>query len=74
LDVGLLAGLPRAIRFRVVRLAAIEVGSPPTDLTAAHVRAVDALVTRWRGQRGIDLPGKLRAARRGPVLRIGPQR
>jgi tRNA(Ile)-lysidine synthase len=73
LDVGLLAGLPRAVRFRVIRLAAMEAGSPPTDLTAAHVRAVDALVTRWRGQRGIDLPGKLRAARRGPVLRIGPQ-
>ncbi|HSI92674.1 MAG TPA: tRNA lysidine(34) synthetase TilS [Jiangellaceae bacterium] len=71
LDIHALYELPEAVRSRVVRRAAIDAGSPPTDLTAAHVRAVDALVTRWRGQRGIDLPGKVRATREGSVLRIG---
>ncbi len=74
LDVGGLAELPRAVRWRVLRLAAIAAGSPPTDLTAAHVAAVDALVTAWRGQAGIDLPGGLRATRRDGVLRFGTPR
>jgi tRNA(Ile)-lysidine synthase len=72
LDVGALRGLPKAVRWRVLRRAAIAAGSPPTDLTAAHVGAVDALVTRWRGQVGVDLPGKLRASRSGGALRIAP--
>jgi tRNA(Ile)-lysidine synthetase-like protein len=63
-----LEALPRAVRWRVLRRAAIAAGSPATDLTAAHVAAVDALVTAWRGQAGIDLPGGLRATRRDGVL------
>lgn len=74
LDVPTLTELPQAIRFRVLRRAAIEAGSPPVDLTAAHVAAIDALVTSWRGQRGIDLPGRVRATRKGRVLRIGRPR
>ncbi|RIQ36748.1 tRNA lysidine(34) synthetase TilS [Jiangella rhizosphaerae] len=70
LDVLELAALSRAIRWRVLRQAAIASGSPPTDLTAAHIAAVDALVTAWRGQAGIDLPGGLRATRRDGVLRF----
>jgi tRNA(Ile)-lysidine synthetase-like protein len=71
LDVNGLEELPRAVRTRVIRRAAIEAGCPPTDLTAAHVDAVDALVTRWCGQRGVDLPGPVRVARAGSVLRFG---
>ncbi len=67
-DVRQLARLPEAVRRRVLRLATIAAGSPPTDLTAAHVAAVDALVTSWRGQTGIDVPGGLRAVRRADVL------
>lgn len=74
LDVGKLGDLPRAVRFRVIRRAALAAGSPATDLTAAHVRAVDDLLTRWRGQRGVDLPGKVRARRRGSVLHLGAAR
>ncbi|SEF12362.1 tRNA lysidine(34) synthetase TilS [Jiangella alba] len=70
LDVGELAALPQAVRWRVLRRAAIAAGSPPTDLTAAHVAAVDTLVTGWRGQAGIDLPGGLRATRRDGRLRF----
>ncbi|TDD70533.1 tRNA lysidine(34) synthetase TilS [Jiangella aurantiaca] len=74
LPVDHLAKLPRAVRWRVLRRAAIAAGSPATDLTAAHVAAVDALVTAWRGQAGIDLPGGLRATRRDGVLRFTAQR
>jgi len=72
LDVGLLARHPQAVRQRVLRRTAIAAGSPTNDLTAAHVDAMDALVTNWRGQVGVDLPGKLRASRVGGVIGIGP--
>lgn len=72
LDLRLLATYPAAVRNRVLRRTAIMAGSPPTDLTAAHVDAIDALVTNWHGQVGADLPGKLRASRSGDELRIGP--
>jgi tRNA(Ile)-lysidine synthetase-like protein len=72
LDVARLAELPRAVRTRAIRRAAIEAGCPSTDLTAAHVAAVDALITQWHGQRGIDLPGPVRAARAGRILRFAP--
>ena len=60
-----LAALPQAVRWRVLRRAALAAGCPATDLTAGHVEALDALVTDWHGQRGVDLPGPVRAARRG---------
>jgi len=64
LDAASLAGLPGAVRSRVLRSAALAAGCPGGALTAAHVARVDALVTEWRGQRGVDLPGGIRAARR----------
>ncbi|MFW6033952.1 MAG: tRNA lysidine(34) synthetase TilS, partial [bacterium] len=70
LDVPQLSALPLAVRSRVLRRAAIVAGSPPTDLTAGHVQSLDALVTRWHGQRGIDLPGGVRAARRGQMITL----
>jgi tRNA(Ile)-lysidine synthase len=64
-----LAELPGALRSRVLRSAALEAGCPAGALTAAHVARIDELVTDWRGQRGVDLPGGVRAARRsGTVL------
>ncbi|GAA1794428.1 tRNA lysidine(34) synthetase TilS [Actinomadura chokoriensis] len=67
-----LAELPRAVRTRVLRMAAIKAGSPPGTLAAVHVDAVDRLVTAWRGQRHVDLPGGLRAVRRSGRLLFGP--
>ena len=64
LAVAELAALPAAIRSRVLRNAAIAAGCPPGALTAAHVAGLDALVTRWRGQRGADLPGGICGRRR----------
>jgi tRNA(Ile)-lysidine synthase len=58
---GALAAAPAAIRARVLRTAAIEAGCPPGKLTARHVDALDALVTRWHGQRWATLPGGVRA-------------
>jgi tRNA(Ile)-lysidine synthase len=64
-----LAGLPGAVRTRVLRSAALDAGCPAGSLTAAHVARIDELVTDWHGQRGVDLPGGVRAARRsGEVL------
>ena len=64
-----LAGLPGAVRTRVLRSAALEAGCPAGALTAAHVARIEELVIGWRGQRGVDLPGGVRAARRsGEVL------
>lgn len=74
LDVTELAALPIAVRSRVLRRAAIAAGSPPTDLTAGHIDALDALVMRWRGQRGVDLPGGVRASRRARVITLATGR
>jgi tRNA(Ile)-lysidine synthase len=64
-----LAGLPGAVRSRVLRSAALAAGCPATALTSAHVARIEELVTDWRGQRWIDLPGGVRATRRsGQVL------
>ncbi|MES9603658.1 tRNA lysidine(34) synthetase TilS [Actinomadura sp. NPDC000929] len=67
-----LAGLPRAVRTRVLRTAAVRAGSPPGTLAAVHIDAVDRLVTAWHGQRHVDLPGGLRAFRRSGKLLFGP--
>jgi tRNA(Ile)-lysidine synthase len=64
LPLDVVAGLPAAIRSRVLRNAAIAAGCPAGALTAAHVAGLDALATGWRGQRWIDLPGGIRARRR----------
>jgi tRNA(Ile)-lysidine synthase len=72
LDIAVLAGLPRAVRTRVLRRAAIAAGSPPGTLAAVHIDEVDRLVTAWHGQRHVDLPGGVRAARRyGKLLLSG---
>ncbi|MGI5419074.1 tRNA lysidine(34) synthetase TilS [Actinomadura luteofluorescens] len=67
-----LEGLPRAVRTRVLRMAAVRAGSPPGTLAAVHIDAVDRLVTAWHGQRHVDLPGGLRAFRRSGKLLFGP--
>ena len=70
-QVDLLAGLPAAIRTRVLRQAAIDAGCPPGALTAGHIDALDALVTSWHGQRWAALPGGVRGKRqRGRLLFI----
>ncbi|MCZ2818929.1 tRNA lysidine(34) synthetase TilS [Modestobacter sp. VKM Ac-2977] len=50
-----LAELPPALRRRVLRGWLRRAGVP--DLQGVHLSAVDALLTRWRGQGRADLPG-----------------
>ena len=84
-DTDGLAALAPAIRTRVLRQAALLAGCPGGSLTAAHLAALDALVTGWHGQRGADLPGAVRVRRRygkllfsggragtGRPVRVGP--
>jgi tRNA(Ile)-lysidine synthase len=63
-----LAGLPGAVRSRVLRSAAVAAGCPAGALTAVHVSRVEELVTNWHGQRWIDLPGGVRASRRSDQI------
>lgn len=70
LPVAELSALPEAIRRRVLRLAALAAGAVPAELFHTHVLGIDRLLTDWRGQTGIDLPGHLRAVRADGVLRF----
>ncbi len=63
-----LSELPTAVRRRVLRLVALRAGAPAAELFHEHVLAVDALVTGWHGQKWVDLPGRIRAARRSEAL------
>ncbi len=63
LGVEVLAGAPPALRRRALRSAAAAAGAPAGALGHTHVAALDALVTRWRGQGPLHLPGDLRAWR-----------
>ena len=60
LDVVTLRGLHPAVRSRTIRLWMTDLGAD--NLTSTHVDAVDALVTDWSGQDGVDVPG-LRVSR-----------
>jgi tRNA(Ile)-lysidine synthase len=72
LSIALLAPQHPALRRRVVRSAALLAGAPASELFHEHVLAVDALLTDWRGQKWIDLPGHLRAVRRDALLVLEP--
>jgi tRNA(Ile)-lysidine synthase len=74
LDVATLAGLPDAVRTRVLRRAALAAGSPPSDLATGHVAELDRLVTAWHGQGPLDLPGGVRAARAYGTLTLSRTR
>lgn len=55
--------VPAAVRLRVIRTMALAAGSPGAGLKREHLVAVDMLITGWRGQGPVDLPGGVRAAR-----------
>ncbi len=57
----MLAALPDAIRTRMLKMLAENRGAGP--LTATHVAALDGLVTQWKGQGAISLPGGFEARR-----------
>jgi len=63
LDCATLAAAPDAVRRRALLAAARRAGSPAGALGRRHVLAVDALITRWRGQGAVRLPGGVVAGR-----------
>jgi tRNA(Ile)-lysidine synthase len=72
LDVDGLTALDPALRRRVLRTAALAAGAPGDELFRVHVLALEELVTAWRGQRMVQLPGHLAGVRSGSTLSIGP--
>lgn len=70
-DVRALHPMPGALRSRVLRLAALDAGVPPRDLTFGHVQDLGRLVLDRPGEpRALDLPGHVRAQRRDHVIRF----
>ena len=71
LPVELLADQPRAIRTRRLRAWAAAQGAGP--LSAVHLIHLDALISDWHGQDGVDLPGGFVATRRSGRLHVRPR-
>jgi tRNA(Ile)-lysidine synthase len=69
-DVATLLELAPPVRTRVLRCWAESRGAG--GLTARHVDALDALITRWRGQGPVDLPGSVRVGRVSGRLILNP--
>ncbi len=63
LEITALAGLPKAVRTRLLRKAIYAAGAPPGSITADHVAAVEAFVTSWHGQGACSLPGGVKVSR-----------
>lgn len=73
LPVAMLVPLPEAVRRRVIRGWLLAGGA--VGLTDKQIRAVDRLVTAWRGQGGVAVPGatpheRLFAGRRMDLLTL----
>ena len=63
LDCQRLSQLAKAIRSRVLRAAIYAAGAPSGSITAEHLASVEALVTSWRGQGALSLPGGVKVER-----------
>jgi tRNA(Ile)-lysidine synthase len=68
MTVEALLTLAPAVRTRVLHAWAKRLGAPGGALSHRHVEALDALVTAWRGQGAVHLPGGIRVAREGGTL------
>ncbi|GII63674.1 tRNA(Ile)-lysidine synthase [Sphaerisporangium krabiense] len=68
LDVGGVEDLPGAVRRRVIQRAGLAAGATASALAAVHIAEVDRLVTQWRGQRVVELPGGVGVVRRYGTL------
>ena len=72
MEISVLAGLPRAVRTRLIRLAIYACGAPPGSINAEHVAAVESLVTSWHGQGEVSLPAGVKAGRISGRLSLLP--
>jgi tRNA(Ile)-lysidine synthase len=73
LAVAAVENLAPAIRSRVLREWAIAHGVPPGELSAAQLRELDRLITHWRGQGPIQLPGRFDVIRSSGTLCLRAQ-
>ena len=69
-----LVQLPKAVRTRVLRAMAFRAGVPTGSLTFNHLVRMDALITSWRGQGGVALPGELTFTRKSGRLSFSSTR
>jgi len=70
--IDMLATLPEAIRGRILKMLVERLGAGP--LTSTHVRAIDQLVTHYRGQGSVSLPGGFEAHREyGRLVVVNPE-
>ncbi len=72
-SVARLAALPRPVRTRVWRRLLVAAGAPAGALGSRHTDACDALVTGWRGQGPLHVPGGLAVGRTGDRVFITPR-
>lgn len=71
LDISGLSVMSAAVRRRVLHMWARELGAPGSALSHRHIEALDALVTHWRGQGAVHLPGGIRVVRdQGTLVRV----
>jgi len=56
------------VRRRVIKRAAEAAGARPAALAAVHIAEVERLVTGWRGQGRVALPGGVGVVRRYGTL------
>lgn len=71
LSARVLAGLPVALRRRVLHRWALDLGVSGSALSYRHVTALEALVTDWHGQGPVALPGGILARRCAGRLVVG---
>ena len=72
LRVEILGATHPALLGRVLRRWLIAAGAPAGALGAVHLEATGELITAWRGQRGVVVPGSLVVRRIDGELRVGP--
>jgi tRNA(Ile)-lysidine synthase len=63
MDILSLCELPRAVRTRLIRAGIYASGAPQGSVGADHVAAVESLITAWRGQGEVSLPGGVKGRR-----------
>lgn len=68
-DCAVLAEMDPAIRHRMLRRLARDAGA--AEITSVHIAQIDALVTQWRGQGVVDLPGGVKVQRIQGALNFG---
>jgi tRNA(Ile)-lysidine synthase len=63
LECDRLAALPKAVRTRIIRMAALAAGATPGQLSFEQVGAIDALICAWKGQGAVSLAGGVKVER-----------